>query len=447
MKKKYKILVVDDDEVFQKVTKSFLEDVGFYVKVVESAESAEPELKDSEYDLILSDLVMPGKDGIDFLNFVKKWRPETPVVMITGFATINTAVEAMKAGAEDYLTKPCSSDELLFKINRAIEKKHDQAELSRLRAEVEKKYTFGNILGKSPEIQTIFKLVQQVAGTDASVLIQGETGTGKELVAKAIHYNSLRKDGPFISVNCAALSETLLESELFGHEHGAFTGAIKQKLGRFELANEGTLFLDEVGDIPIPTQAKLLRVIQEREFERVGGTETITTDIRIISATNKNMKQAIEDETFREDLLYRINVMPIMMPALREREDDIPLLANHFMAKFAKQTNKNVEGISESAMQMLLRYPWPGNVRELENVMERAVILCNKNIIDVNHLLYLRQEKEAELLTKTLQENMSEEQLTKLYARMVLHDQKGNKKETAKLLGINFRTLQSRLKD
>ncbi|NIV98369.1 response regulator [Candidatus Saccharibacteria bacterium] len=442
-----KLLVVDDDKTFQRVTKSFLEESGFVVDVVDSAILAEEQLRMKAYDLVLTDLVMAGKDGLEFLNFTKSWAPETPVVMITGFASVHSAVEAMKAGADDYLTKPCSSDELLLKIKRALEKRQNQQELTRLREEVSEKYTFENIVGKCEEMQAVFRLIKQVAETDAAVLIQGETGTGKELVAKAIHYNSLRKDKPFISVNCAALSETLLESELFGHERGAFTGALKQKLGRFELAHEGTLFLDEVGDIPIPTQAKLLRVLQEKEFERVGGTEIIRPNIRIISATNRNIKQSIAEETFREELFYRLNVMPIVLPALRKRQKDILLLAKHFLVKYASRIHKKIEGFSSPAMEMLLQYPWPGNVRELENVIERAVILCNGKKIEVNHLSYLTQEKETELLSTAIQKWMTEEQLTTLYARMILNEQKGNKKEACKILGINFRTLQNRLKE
>ena len=447
MKRSEKILLVDDDKTFQKVTKAFLEDVGYRVEVKDSAESGEDKLREQEFDLVLTDLVMEGKGGLDFLQFIKSWSPGTPVLMITGFATINSAVDAMKAGAEDYLMKPCSSDELLLKIKRAIDKHKNQQELARLRQEVAENYTFENMIGKSPEMQSVFDLIVRVAETDATVLVQGETGTGKEMVAKAIHFNSLRKNKPFISVNCAALSETLIESELFGHDRGAFTGAIKQKLGRFELAHEGTLFLDEIGDIPLPTQAKLLRTLQEKEFERVGGTETIRTDIRVISATNKNLQELIDREEFREDLFYRLNVMPIKLAPLRKRQTDITLLAKDFVKKTNSRLKKQVEGISTAAMEMLLQYPWPGNVRELENVMERAVILCDGQSIKINHLLSLKPERESAFLNDTLQKNLTEEQVTKLYARMILDQQKGNKKKTCAILDINFRTLQNRLKD
>ncbi|RMD87295.1 MAG: sigma-54-dependent Fis family transcriptional regulator [Calditrichaeota bacterium] len=447
MKSKGKILLIDDDKTFQTVTKSVLEEEGFSVEVATSTDEGEALLQRSTFDLILTDLVMPGKGGLDVLEYVKRWCPETPVIMITGFATIHSAVEAMKAGAEDYLTKPCSNEELVVRIKKVLEKRWSQQELSRLREEVSEKYTFSNMVGKSSAMQAVFSLIRQVADTDVTVLIQGETGTGKELIARAIHYNSPRRHKPFISVNCVALSETLLESELFGHEKGAFTGAIKQKLGRFELAHGGTLFLDELSDIPLSTQAKLLRVLQEREFERVGGTETIKTDIRIIAATNKNLKKSIAEGTFREDLYYRLNVVPIVISPLRERKEDIPLLANHFLKQYNEKFSKKIHGFTASAMEILLAYSWPGNVRELENTIERAVVLCNQEVIDVNHLIYLNQESENLLLNQALQQHMTEAQLTKLYARMVLNEMKGNKKEACRILGINFRTLQTRLKD
>ena len=445
MSKRRQILLVDDDKTFQTVTRSFLVDADYDVDIAESAEVAEERIQEKQYDLVLTDLRMGGRDGIAFLHFISTWSPQTPVVMVTGFASVDSAVEAMKAGAEDYLTKPCSNQELLLKIERTIEKNRARIELARLREEIRGNYTFENIIGKSPAMQAVFTLITQVADTDASVLIQGETGTGKEMVAKAIHYHSLRKDQPFISVNCAALTESLLESELFGHERGAFTGAVKQKLGRFEMADGGTLFLDEVGDLPLTTQVKLLRVIQERAFERVGGTETIQTDIRIISATNQDLKQAIQEKTFREDLYYRLNVMPINLTPLRQRQEDTTILVRSFVEKYAQRNSKKITEIAPAAMEILLKFEWPGNVRELENTMERAVILCNGDRIEVEHLVSLHQNKETELLRDAVQQNMSEDQLTRLYARMMLQEHAGNKKETCKALGINFRTLQNRL--
>ncbi len=304
---------------------------------------------------------------------------------------------------------------------------------------------FGAMLGKSAAMQAVFKLITQVAATNATVLVQGETGTGKELVARAIHQNSPRRHKPLVAINCAALTENLMESELFGHEKGAFTGADKRKPGRFELADGGALFLDEVGDIPLSTQVKLLRVIQEKAFEYVGGTETIRADFRIISATSKNLKKAVQEGAFREDLYYRLNVLPIVLTPLRERKEDIPLLVQSFVDRFAKTNHKRIEGITPAAMAMLLRYPWPGNVRELENVLERAVVLCDSPQIEVRHLLFLTQESEYEFLNFAVQQRLQESELTKLYAHLVLDEQEGNKKEACKILGINFRTLQNRL--
>jgi transcriptional regulator with PAS, ATPase and Fis domain len=304
---------------------------------------------------------------------------------------------------------------------------------------------FDNLLGVSAEMQEIFKLITKVAATDVAVLVQGETGTGKELVARAIHNHSLRKHKPFVAVNCAALSETLLESELFGHERGAFTGALDRKLGRFELADGGTIFLDEIGEIPLPTQIKFLRVLQERAFERVGGAETIRSNFRIIAATNRNLKTAMQEGLFREDLYYRLNVVPIRITPLRQRKEDIPLLVRHFVEKYAQPHHQPAPEISPSAMQMLLDHSWPGNVRELENVMERALILCHSAMIDVNHLLHLEDDAEVELLGHALQQHLPEAELTKLYARLIYNEQNGNKKESCKILGINFRTLQNRL--
>jgi Nif-specific regulatory protein len=443
--RKDRILIVDDDKAFRSVTQTLLQDEGYLVDIAKSASEATTLMLERHYDLVLTDLVMPGTGGLDFLEYIKAHQPATPVVMITGFASVDSAVEAMKRGAEDYLTKPCGNDELILKIRRALEKSRERQELLRLRDEVEQKYTFENIIGKSPSMRRVFDLIEQVAETDATVLIQGETGTGKELVAKAIHYNSSRRNQPFIGVNCAALSETLLESELFGHEKGAFTGAIKQKLGRFDLANRGTLFLDEIGDIPLSTQAKLLRVLQERQFERVGGTETIRVDIRLISASNSDLSEAIRQGRFREDLYYRLNVVPIQLPPLRERREDIPLLAAHFVQRYAGEMGKRVEGIAPSAMDVLLRYHWPGNVRELENLIERAVVLCQEAQISVKHLMLLSQRREDRFLAEAQAQRLSEDDLTRRYARLILEEVGGNKKEACRILRINFRTLQRRL--
>jgi DNA-binding NtrC family response regulator len=357
------ILVVDDDAAFRAVTSALLEDEGYGVTCAADGNEAIALLGERHFDLVLSDLVMTEVSGLQVLETAKTLSPRTIVIMVTGFASVESAVEAIKRGAEDYLTKPCGNAELLLKVERALAQRQKDEELVRLRDVVAQSHSFGNLIGKSPRMQQVFRLAQQVAGTDATVLLLGETGTGKELLARAIHFNSPRCHGPFVAVNCAAIAETLLESELFGHERGAFTGAIRQKPGRFEMAEKGTLFLDEVGDIPMATQIKLLRVLQEREFERVGGNETIHCDIRLISATNQNLEQAIQEKKFREDLYYRLNVVPIRLPALRERPEDIPLLARHFLQKYVQALNKPVAKISEAALNLLLQHKWPATDR------------------------------------------------------------------------------------
>jgi two-component system NtrC family response regulator len=325
---------------------------------------------------------MPGMDGLELLKAVKSYNKDLPVIMITAFGEVEKAVVAMKAGAYNYLVKPFNNEELLVNIRKAIEHYSLLRENLRLRDEARIRYGFASIVGKNARMQEIYRLIEKVAPTPASVLITGESGTGKELVARAIHINSPRENSPFISVNCAALPETLLESELFGHERGAFTGATSMRKGRFELADSGTLFLDEIGDIPLPLQAKLLRVLQERSFERVGGTHPIHVDVRIITATNRELKDEVDEGRFREDLYYRLNVLHIHLPPLRERADDIPMLTEHFISKFAKMLNKPDLRISGEALRFLVGLPWEGNVRELENTIERAAILCSGDVIN-----------------------------------------------------------------
>jgi two-component system response regulator HydG len=442
---KSSLLVVDDDAAFRAVTSALLEDEGYAVTCAADGSEAISLLRERHFDLALSDLVMAEVSGLQVLETAKTLNPATIVIMVTGFASVESAVEAIKLGAEDYLTKPCGNAELLLKVERALAQRRKDEELARLRDVVAHTHSFGNLIGKSARIQQVFRLAQQVASTDATVLLLGETGTGKELLARAIHFNSPRRNGPFVAINCAAIAETLLESELFGHEKGAFTGAIRQKPGRFEMAEKGTLFLDEVGDIPLATQIKLLRVLQEREFERVGGSETIKCDIRLVSATNHNLEEMMQEKKFREDLYYRLNVVPIKVPALRDRPEDVPLLAQHFLQKYAPALNKPIGKISEAAMNLLLQHKWPGNVRELENLVERAAVLCNGDVIDVEHLLLLQDRPEADLLAQARSELLTERQLTQLYARMILDKAGGNKKEACRVLDLNFRTLQNRL--
>jgi DNA-binding NtrC family response regulator len=375
------ILVVDDDKAVLESTKDMLSVRNYSVDTANSGEEALSKVKASSYDLIITDLMMVGMDGLDLLKEVKKISPDTIVIVISGYGTMDIAIEATKLGAYDFVPKPFNEEEMLLRINRGLEFRRREIERNTLLKQIEERYSFNNIISKEPSMHKIFDQIVDIAQTDATVIIFGETGTGKEMIANAIHYNSHRKDKPFVPVHCAALSETLLESELFGHEKGAFTGAFKQKKGRFEIADGGTVFLDEVGDIPLVTQVKLLRVLQEKTFERVGGTELTRTDIRIITATNKDLLSLIKLGTFREDFYYRLNVFPINLPPLRERRNDIPLLAQHFIKNHNQKLGKNIQGISEEAMKSILNYPWPGNIRELENVIERAILTTKSDTI------------------------------------------------------------------
>ena len=375
------ILVVDDEPNYLVVLSELLKEEGFEVFTAQSGEDGLKIAKENDLDLIITDMRMPGMDGLELLKTVKSFNQDLPIIMVTAFGEVEKAVVAMKAGAYNYLAKPFSNDELLVNIRKAVEHYSLLRENLRLRDEARIRYGFASIVGKNVRMQEIYNLIEKVAPTPASVLISGESGTGKELVSRAIHINSPRENGPFISVNCAALPETLLESELFGHEKGAFTGAASLRKGRFELADSGTLFLDEIGDIPLPLQAKLLRVLQERSFERVGGNRSINVDVRIITATNKDLKEEVEKGRFRGDFFYRLNVVHIHLPPLRERADDIPMLTEHFITKFAKMLNKPDLQISMEALRFLVTLPWEGNVRELENTIERAAILCSGNVI------------------------------------------------------------------
>lgn len=389
------ILVVDDEPNYLIVLSELLKEEGFEVLTAQSGEEGFKIVEENDLDLVLTDMRMPGMDGLELLKAIKNFDRDLPVIMITAFGEVDKAVVAMKAGAYNYLAKPFNNEELLVNIRKAIEHYSLLRENLRLRGEAKERYGFASIIGKNARMQEIYQLIEKVAPTPASVLITGESGTGKELVARAIHINSPREKSPFISVNCAALPETLLESELFGHERGAFTGATSLRKGRFELADSGTLFLDEIGDIPLPLQAKLLRVLQERSFERVGGGKPIQVDVRIITATNRDLKDEVDEGRFREDLYYRLNVLHIHLPPLRERADDIPMLTEHFISKFAKLLNKPKLKISGEALRYLTGLPWEGNVRELENTIERAAILCTGDVIqseDVHPDVVSRQE-------------------------------------------------------
>ena len=376
------ILVVDDEPNYLVVLSELLRDEGFEVFTAPGGDDALKIVKDVDLDMVISDMQMPGMDGMELLGEIKKHDDDLPVLIITAYAEVDKAVKAMQEGAFSYLAKPFSNDELIVSINKAVSHRSLLKENIRLRQQIRERNSFGGMVGKNPRMKQVYELIEKVAPTPASVLITGESGTGKELVAKAIHVNSPREPYPFITVNCAALADNLLESELFGHEKGAFTGAASMRKGRFELADRGTIFLDEIGEIPLALQSKLLRVLQERTLERVGGTRTMTIDVRIISATNKDLKEEVQQGRFREDLFYRLNVIHVALPALRERMDDLPLLVQYFVQKCADNLAKEQLQISPDALRLLMNLPWEGNVRELENTIERAAILCNNDIIE-----------------------------------------------------------------
>lgn len=375
------ILIVDDEPNYQIVLTELLKDEGYEVFTADSGLAGLPIVLSTDLDLVLTDMKMPGMDGIEFLAKIKEYNRELPVILITAYAEVEKAVEAMRLGAFTYLAKPFSNQQLLASVTKAIEHYGLIREIRRLRAEATPRSGFGGMIGKSSSMRAVYQLIEKVAPTPSSVLITGESGTGKELVARAIHNLSPRKEAPFISVNCAALSEHLLESELFGHEKGSFTDAVVMRKGRFELADTGTLFLDEIGEMPPQLQAKLLRVLQEKNFERVGGSVTQHVDVRILAATNKDLKDEADKGKFREDLYYRLNVIHIHLSPLRERVDDIPALVTHFIEKNSRNLGKNLD-ISPEALRLLVSLPWEGNVRELENTIERAAILCNSDRIE-----------------------------------------------------------------
>ena len=381
-----RILVVDDEEIVIRSCVRILGESGYQVEAAQSGAEALRKVEEGRYDVMILDIMMPKMDGLEVLQRVKETHPDVDIIMVTGLSQIETAVRCMKLGAYDYLPKPFDPDELKLVVARALERRRLLQENLNLKSEVSSKYRFENIIGSSPAMQGVYRLVAQCAPTNSTVLITGESGTGKELIARAIHYNSLRKDQPFVAVDCNALSETLLESELFGHVKGSFTGAVSNKKGMFEVANHGSLFLDEIGNIALSTQAKLLRVLQEREFKAVGDTRTQETNIRLITATNKDLKAMVAGGSFREDLFYRINIFPIRIPPLRERREDIHALAFHFLTVFSGELGKKVTEFSEGAMNALINHDWPGNVRELENTIQRAMILASDKVIRRAHL-------------------------------------------------------------
>jgi len=444
------ILVVDDEISVIESFKQLLEGEYRVLSATNGQEALEKVEKEN-LDIILLDIRMPGMDGMEVLRRIGEMDgSEVDVIMVTAVNTMKTAIEAMKLGAYDYITKPFDVDEVLVSINKALEKRRLKRELCYLRSEVAKPVKFDNIIGTSEKMRQIYEIVSEMSKNDATVLISGESGTGKELIARAIHFNGLRKDNPFIAVDCASIPENLLESELFGHEKGAFTDATSQKVGRFELANQGTLFLDEIGNLRLDMQGKILRALQEREIQRVGGVKTIKIDVRIISATNVDLKRAIKDGKFREDLYYRLNVVPIELPPLRERKEDIPVLVGYFLAIFNREFGKSIKDITPEAMEFLLNYRWPGNVRELRNVIERLVALTKEDVISHKRLpldiLISVDTGKANIANGVLLKE-AREQFEKQFILRILERVNWNQTEAAKLLGVHRNTLTLKMQN
>jgi len=446
--KGHKVLVVDDDDEMCRMVSDILKGEGFSVLAVNESLEASKLLNKEDFDVMITDLRMKGLKGLDLLEKANKVAPLTPVIIITAFGTIESAIKAMKMGAYDYITKPFKMEEFVLTVRKALENRLLKKEVVRLRKEVESRYDFHQLIGKSPLMQKIYDVIEKISDSSGNVLITGESGTGKELVAKAIHYNGVRKGGPFIAVNCAAIPETLLESELFGYKKGAFTDARSDKRGLLFEANEGTLFLDEIAEMPPTLQAKLLRVIEEREVRPLGDTSSYPIDVRIISTANRDIKLLIEEGRFREDLYYRLKVIDIELPSLRKRREDIPLLIQHFINKFNRDLKKRVSGISEDALKILLNYLWPGNVRELENVIQRAITLSQQEVILPEDLpIPMTQGEDENLFEKALQEEYSVDQLEKEYIRKVLIKVGGNKSRAAQILGLDRKTLYRKIEE
>lgn len=442
-----KILVVDDEVSVQNSLRMIFKN-DYQVIIAGNAGEAVVKFKSEDPDLVFLDIIMPGKDGIDTLREIREFQPFTPVIMLTATRTVRTAVEAMKLGAYDYISKPFDVEELRLAAKKALESRDLKTENIRLQGEVEERYRFDNIIGKSKGMREIFSTIRQISEKASTVLIHGESGTGKELVARAIHYNSPRKNKPFVAVNCAAIPETLIESELFGHEKGSFTDAQSRRIGHFELAHQGTLFLDEISELSLSTQAKILRSIQEREFIRVGGTKTISVDVRLIAATNRNLEEQMAKGAFRSDLYYRINVVPIHIPPLRNRKDDIFLLTQHFLEKHAGPGKKH---ITPQAMDVLGAYDWPGNVRELENIIERVVVLSKGEVIAPEDLpIHLKSGSQVELIKRgVLDGRISFLDAEKEFEKDIIQEalKKSNNVQTraADLLGISRRILKYKM--
>jgi len=447
------ILVIDDNPSIIKLMAKILKANNYEVSTASAGESGIKKFDQNDYDIVFTDLMMPGIDGMEVLEHVISKSPKTMCIILTAHGTIKSSVDAIKKGAFDYITKPVSPSELLVVVEKAIKFKNLEEENIRLKKELRGKYDYSNFVGTSKAIKKIYDLIEKVADTDGTVLITGASGTGKELIARAIHYNSNRSEKPLVVVSCGAIPEALLESELFGHEKGAFTGAFKKRIGRFEMANGGSIFLDEIGEMSPALQVKLLRVLQEQKFERVGGTKTIHVDLRIIAATNRNLTTAINNEIFREDLYYRLNVIPIKVPSLKQRKSDIPLLIDFFLKKFQEGKKKKVTGFLPGAMDAMMAYDWPGNVRELENVVKRLTILCENQVVSFDDLPEIIQEKSQSVQfsdEEIIEEELDFQEAVKHYERKIILEalEKSNwiKSKAAKLLNINRTTLVAKIK-
>ena len=438
-------MVVDDEEVMRESLAAWLREDGYTVDTSVSGREAIDKARQKEYAIYFIDLKMPGGiDGIETMMEIRKLAPDASIIIVTAYATVDTAITAMKEGAQEYLVKPCNPEEISLLVGRIIKVKNLQRENIILRKKLTRQYSFQDIISKSGKMLEIFQLIRDVSSLKSTVLIQGESGTGKELIARAIHYSGDRAGKPFVGVSCAALAETLLESEFFGHEKGSFTGAAAQKKGKFELANGGTIFLDEIGDISPKLQMDLLRVLQERKFYRVGGTEEVEVDVRVIAASHVDLEDAIRNGRFRDDLYYRLNVINIHIPPLRERCEDIPLLVHHFIERVSHELNKDVEDIADGALKILLNHNWPGNVRELENAVERAIVTCKTRVLtdeDFGFLNHTTEHKDWSVPTNTTLTDLENQVITATLQRT-----HGNIKETAGILGIDRSTLYDRIK-
>lgn len=443
------ILVVDDDTAHRTMLKTLIREWGYEIREADDGETAIAAVMEEAFDIVLMDIKMIRMSGLEALPHIKAFNPAIPVIIMTAYSSVETAVDALKSGAWDYLIKPLDFEKLKLTLRRALEHSGLIEENKRLRASLLDQFDPGRIIGQSPAIVRLTEIIAQVAPSEATVLIAGESGTGKELVASAIHYNSPRKEGTLVKINCAAITDTLLESELFGHEKGAFTGADRRKEGKFVQASGGTLFLDEIGEMPLAMQAKLLRVLQEREITRVGGESVIPVDVRVVAATNRDLANSVKNGEFREDLYYRLNVVELNLPPLRERRDDIPLLASRFMASFAEKNRKTIKGFTPRAMDILVRYDWPGNVRELMNMIERAVVLSRTEWLDETDFpIRLTSEQQRYKIPET--EDYPDEPLDEMEKRAIaamLDRTDGNKSEAARRLGITRKTLHKKLKE